>query len=143
MVRRTALAFLTLASAGILLACLFAGRGWVAELVFSFLAAVFPVALIVVGAGRGGRLGPLRLPLAVLALHLVAVVAAMWVLRGRVLDGPWLGGLPLAAAIQLYGLFVLTLVLVSLTYGLTFGRCGLRDEDLAELRRRFRRVEPH
>jgi hypothetical protein len=57
----------------------------------------------------------------------------MLLLRGRVLDGPWFGGLPLAAAIQLYGVWLAPLLLVALVYALTFDRFALRQEDLDRL----------
>ncbi len=136
MAQRAALAFLAIASPIILLTFL-AGTA-LGDVVFALLAAAFPVALAVLGAGRG-RPGRLLVPLAVLALILEACVVAMLVLRGRVPDAPWLGGLPLAAAVQVYGLFLLPLALVSLAYAFTFERFGLRREDLEALRRRFRR----
>jgi hypothetical protein len=44
----------------------------------------------------------------------------MLVLRGRGLDGPWLGGLPLAAALQLFILGGGSLVLVVLAFAFFF-----------------------
>ncbi len=135
MARRAALAFLALSSPAILLA--FAAGTPAGEVAFALLAVAFPVALIALGAQRRGALGPLRWPLAALVLILEACVVAMLLLRGSVLTAPWLGGLPLAAAVQFYGLFLLPLALVSLAYAWTFERFGLRQEDLDELRRRF------
>jgi hypothetical protein len=57
----------------------------------------------------------------------------MLVFRDRVLDGPWFGGLPPAAAIQLYGLFLTPLLVVGLTYALTFDRFEMRQKDLDRL----------
>ncbi len=139
MAKRLALAFLALSSPLILLTFLFPIPG--AELLFAVLAVAFPIALIVLGAEHRGRLGPLLLPLAGLAVFLELCVAGMLVLRGQVLEGPWLGSLPLATAIQFYGLFLAPLVFVSLAYALTFERFGLRQDDLDELRRRFRRTD--
>jgi len=53
-------------------------------------------------------------------------------------------GLPLATAVQLYGLFLAPLFLVAFAYALTFDRFGLRRDELASLRRRFPRrgVDP-
>ncbi len=107
------------------------------EVLFVLLAAAFPVALIALGAQRGGSLGPLLWPLATLLLILEAGFIAMLALRGSVAAAPWLGGLPLATAVQFYGLFLLPLALVSFAYAWTFERFGLRREDLDELRRRF------
>jgi len=140
MAKRMALSVLAISSPVILLT--FFWRSAAGEVLFSLLAVIFPVALIVLGAQKGGRLGPLFVPLAVVLLELVAGVVAMLALRGRVLDGPWLWGLPLATAIQVYGLFLLPLLVVALSYALSFERYGLRAEDLEELRRRFRQGDP-
>ena len=135
MTRRAILAFLAVSSPLILLT--FVVGGPVAEVLFGLLSVLFPVALIALGAQRGGSLGPLLWPLAALAAILAGCVAAMLLLRGRILDAPWLGGLPLATAVQVYGVFLLPLGLVSFAYAWTFDRFGLRQEDLDELRRRF------
>lgn len=139
MLLRTILAFLAAASPLILVSFVFGGP--LLEVVYAVLAVLFPVALIALGAQRGGRLGPLAGPLASLAAILVACVVAMLLLRGRVADGPWLGGLPLATAVQVYGVFLLPLGLVSFAYAWTFDRFGLRQSDLDELRRRFSNSE--
>ncbi len=135
MARRAALAFLACSSPAMLL--IFVAGTPAGEVAFALLAVAFPVALIALGAQRRGSLGPLLWPLAVLLLVLEAAIVAMLALRGGVLTAPWLGGLPLATAIQFYGLFLLPLVLVSFAYAWTFERFGLRQEDLDELRRRF------
>lgn len=114
--------------------CLLVG-GETAEIVFAWMAAAFPVALIGLGASRTGRLGWLGPTLALLLALLEGSVLGLLVLRGRVLDGPWLGDLPLGLAIQLGGLGLAPLLLVALAYGLTFDRHGLRPGDLERLRR--------
>jgi hypothetical protein len=137
MAKRAALAFLATASPVILLTFLFGTAA--GDVAFAMLAVAFPIALIALGAaGRDGRLGPLGGPLVGLVLYFAVLVAAMLALRGRVADGPWVLGLPLATAIQVYGVFLAPLVWVSLLYALTFERFGLGREDLDELRRRFR-----
>jgi len=78
---------------------------------------------------RKGRLGPLMIPV-VLTLVLEVCGVAMLMLRGRVLESVWFGAFPLPAAIQVYGLWLGLLLLVSLAYGLTFDRWELSDEDL-------------
>jgi len=128
MARKSALVFLALASPLVLV--LFLLPGPFAQWTFALLVMAYPVALIVVAVDRRGGLGPLALPLLVLLLFLEACAVSMLVLRGRVLDGPWFGGLPLAAAIQLYGLFLVPLLLVALVYALTFDRFEMREEDL-------------
>ncbi|MEE8524476.1 MAG: hypothetical protein V3T72_11135 [Thermoanaerobaculia bacterium] len=141
MAKRVALIFLGISAPVILLTFLVAIPA--GEIVFSLLAVAFPVALIALGAsGRRRQLGPLVGGLAVLALLLEGFVVVMLVLRGQVLDGPWVGGLPLATAVQVYGLFLTPLLLVSLLYALTFERFGLRRQDLDELRRRYRKEPP-
>ncbi len=140
MTRRAALAFLACSSPAILLA--FVAGTPAGDVVFALLAMAFPVALIALGAQRRGSLGPLLWPLAALALVLEGCIVAMLMLRGQVLAASWFGGLPLAAAVQFYGLFLLPLFIVSLAYAWTFERFGLRQEDLDDLRRRFGSVTP-
>ncbi len=144
MARRFALAFLALSSPAILLA--FVAGTPAGEVAFALLAVAFPVALIAFGALRretphlspsGETQGPLLWPLAALVLILESCVVAMLALRGSIQTAPWLGGLPLAAAVQVYGFFLLPLGLVSFAYAWTFERFGLRQEDLDDLRRRF------
>ena len=131
MARRIALLFLAVASP--LLLALFLMPWPFAEVLFSVLVMAYPVALIVVAVAREGRRGPVVWFLIGLLLFLEACAIGMFMLRGRVLDGPWFGGLPLAAAIQLYGLWLVPLLLVALAYGLTFDRFELRQEDLDRL----------
>lgn len=131
--RRLALAFLALASPAVLGACWWAGP-W-GEIVFALLVVAFPVALIVLGAAQRGRLGPLRLPLVALGLILEGSLIALLLLRGRIEALPWVGGLPLVAAIQVYCMALLPLGLVALAYALTFESFTLRPEDLDRLRR--------
>ena len=59
----------------------------------------------------------------------------MLALRGRVLDGPWIAGLPVALALLLYGVFLLPLVVISLGFALTFDRFDVEEAELEELRR--------
>lgn len=131
--RRAALAFLALASPALLLAFWW-GHG-VGEVVFALLAAAFPVALVVLGAATRHGLGRLAIPLLVLTVILEGSLLAIWLLRGRIDELPWVGGLPLAAAIQLYGIWFVPLLLVALAYALTFDSTTLSDEALERLRR--------
>ncbi len=140
MSKRAALAFLAAAAPLVLLAMLFGTAA--GEALFAVLAAAFPVGLIVLGAQRRGRLGRLLWPLIALLSILEACVVVMLALRGRILDAPWLGGLPLATAVQVYGLFLLPLLLVSFAYAWTFESFSLRQDDLDELRRRFGGQDP-
>lgn len=134
--KRWALVFLTVASPLVLVT--FVVDLNVAPALFATLAALFPAALMAVGAaGKDGRLGRSAAPILMLAALLLLVTAGLFAYRGDVADGPWWGGLPMAAAIQLYGLFLLPLVLTSLGYAWTFEHGGLRRRDLDDLRRRF------
>lgn len=105
--------------------------------VFTLLAGAFPVGLIVFGAARRGRLGPIAPTIWALLVIIEGTLVGMLVLRGAVVEGPWLFGLPLAAALQLFGLFLLPLLVVSFGYARTFSNATLDDDELAELRRRF------
>lgn len=103
------------------------------QAVFACLIMGYPVALIVAAVGRNGVPRPLGIVLAALLVSLEACTVGMLFLRGRVLDGPWLGGLPLAGAIQLYGLCLVPLVVVALAYALTFDRFELDGDDVERL----------
>ena len=130
---RITLGFLTIASPVLLLTC---GVGRAGEIVFAVLTMAFPFALIAIGArSRGGR-GRLPLILGGLLAWYEICLVALLVSRGG--TGPWILGLPFGAAVQVYGLFVLPLLWVPLTYALTFDRYGLDREALADLRRRAR-----
>jgi hypothetical protein len=139
MTKRIVLAVLGPCS-GLILVSFFLGEP-VGTLLFALLAVAFPVGLIAVGAARNGRLGPLAWPLGLLLLVLEAAMVGMIVLRGRLLELPWVGGLPLAAAIQLYGMWLLPLALVGLAYALTFDSFTLTEEDLRKFRQETRREE--
>lgn len=117
-----------------MLLCFWLG-GRVGEVVFAVLAAGFPVALAIIGASRRGRLGPLGVPLLLLLFILEGCVVGMLALGGRLDELPWVGGLPLAAAVQLYGMWLLPLPLVALAYALTFDSFTLTEDDLKRLRR--------
>lgn len=136
MAKRIALGFLALASPAIVAASLVEHP--FGDVLFALLSTAFPFALIVVGAERRGALGQLGRPLLGLLIYYEACVAAMYLARGRVLEAPWALGLPLAAAIHFYGVFLLPLVVVALFYARTFERFGITGEDLDDLRRRFR-----
>ena len=133
MSKKAALAVIGLFSPVAFLTLFFSQTG--AQIIFALLATAFPVALIVLGASQKGRLGPLGIPLLALLLVQEGSVIAMIVYRDNVLNGPWVGGLPLAAAIQIYVLWLLPLLLVALAYGLTFDSFSLKEDDLAELER--------
>jgi hypothetical protein len=94
---------------------------------------VFPVALIVLGASRQGRLGAIAGPLLGVAILLEGGLVAMLVLRGRVLEAPWFAGLPLAAVVQIYAMWVVPFLIVAVVYALTFESFTLTRDDLERL----------
>lgn len=131
MARRISLWFLAVASP-VMLVLFMLPWGW-ARAVFAMLVMAYPPAVIAIAVGRRGLPRPLRMPLLILLVFLELCVAGMLLFRDRVLEGPWFGGLPAAAAIQLYGVFLTPLLLVALVYALTFDRFEIRNEDLERL----------
>jgi len=125
--RRLAAAFLAIASPIVLVLCVVPGA--IAEWSFALLVAAYPVALILFAVGGRRRLGILGLGLAGLQVLLEASVIVLLLLRGRVVDGPWVVGLPAAAVVQVVGLCLIPLPLVGLLYALTFDRFGLTAGD--------------
>jgi hypothetical protein len=124
---RSALLALSLSAAAALLAfCVdVPALRWVAALAVT----TFPVALIALGAARGGRLNGLRGPLLVLWIVLSGGFLALLALPH---DGPEFFGLPLGMALMLFVLVPVPFVLVCWAYA---SRFELRDEDLEKLRR--------
>ena len=139
MARRIALLFLSVASPLILV--LFLLQSPVAEILFALLVMAYPVALIIVAVGRGKRCGRLIMILLLLGVFLEACAVGMLLLRNHVVDAPWIGGLPMAAAIQLYGLWLGPLLLVTLVYALSFDGFELRQEDLDRFHASMRKTE--
>jgi hypothetical protein len=136
-IHRLALVVLTLASVLVLVTFLVPvphGDG-----LFALATVVFPIALMTLGAARGGRLGPVAVPLLLLLLILLLATVGVLASRGEGVEGRWWGGLPAGAAFQLYGLFAVPLLVSVLGYALTFKSWGLRSDDLDDLRRRFPR----
>lgn len=131
------------ASAPLALVCFVLNTPW-NDVLFALAAITFPCALMLLGAGRDGRGGPVVWIVAALWLVLAATFIGMLRLRGvDVTDGPTFLGLPLAMALQLYGLFAVPLVAVSWAYARAFDGWTLRADDLDRLRRRFpQRREP-
>lgn len=128
---RFALAALALASLATLVGLI---SGSEAGAILSLLIApVFPIALIVLGASRKGRLGALALPLLGVGILLEGGLVAMLALRGRVLEAPWVAGLPLAATIQIYAMWVVPFLIVAVVYALTFESFTLTRDDLERL----------
>jgi hypothetical protein len=107
----------------------------VSRVAFAVTTMAFPPALIALGALRRGRLGGLAVPLLLFAILLQGCVLAMLVLSaGADSESRWLG-LPPATAVMLYGLWLFTLVLVSLLFAWDFDRFAPGEEDLRRIRR--------
>jgi hypothetical protein len=93
------------------------------------------LATIVLGAARrGGGVGRLALPFALIYVLLLAGFAAALALPPEVgADAPLWLGLPRRAAVVLYGIGVVPLFLLPVAYALTFDSATLREEDLARV----------
>ena len=130
MAQRLALALLALAAPAALLAfCVEAPlEAWLGAIA----GATFPVALIVLGAVRAGRLGRLGLPLGLLWSLLAAGLGLILALPH---GGPDVAGLPLATAAMIFVLVPVPLLGLGWLYAALFDRHGLREEDLERMRR--------
>ena len=130
MTSRRAIGLLGLLSP-LLLAASFWGGG-AAHWVWAVAVALFPVALIALGVTRGREgLGPLRLPLILLAAVLVGSLGLLLALPA---GGPTVVGLPFATAWILFVLVPVPLAIVAWAYAAFFDRFWLREEDLERLR---------
>jgi hypothetical protein len=138
--RRAALValFVGIAAIAVGYAAAFSARGtpaWAAWL----LTLGIPVALVaimILGAARGRRgIGPLKIPFAFVALVLVIGFGAALALPAT--EGPlstlWLG-LPARAAIVIYGVGLLPIVVLPIAYALTFETQTLSAEDVERVR---------
>ena len=133
MARRIALAAIGLSS--ILIVAFSILGGEVGELGFAVVAMAFPAALMLLGSTKGnGRAGRSLWTICLLLIWLELCLVGMFVFRGQVESGPWLFGLPAAAAIQLFGIFLAPLPLVALGYVLGFEDFGVSERDLERLR---------
>lgn len=116
--QRSALVLLALAALASLL-----GSGWGSPWLAAMGGAVFPVALIALGAPR------LRWTLLLLGIVLVGVLSTLLLLPH---GGPDFGPLPLGTALMLFVLVPVPFILVSWVYAAFF---DLREEDLDRLRK--------
>lgn len=139
MIRRTALAGVVLST--MLIGAAYASAffpggapGW-APWAMAIGTASLMVATMALGAARGGRLGRLRLPFALVFLLLVGGFGAVLALPPADPADPtlWLG-LPPRAAVVLYGIGILPLLVVPVAYALTFDEMTLSEADLARVR---------
>ena len=139
MTRRVSLAAVAAGTGCIALAYVSAfvrGAGtWGAWLMIVGLATMI-VALIALGAvRRGARAGRLALPLALTFAVLVGGFGAALLLPANEGGASSLAfGLPLRAAIVLYGIGLAPLILLPLVYAWTFDEMTLSEDDLARVR---------
>jgi hypothetical protein len=98
--------------------------------------ATIVVSLMALGvARREGGLGPLRLPIAFTFVVIVGGFSAALALPGDEGAGAALVfGLPVRAAIVLYGIGLLPMLVLPLAYALTFDRMTLSEADLERVR---------
>jgi hypothetical protein len=127
---RRAIGLLALLSPLLLAASFWGGEA--AQWIWAVAVALFPVALIALGVTRGREgLGPLRLPLLLLAAVLTGSLVLLLVLPD---GGPTVFGLPLGTAWILFILVPVPLAIVAWAYAFSFDRFWLREEDLERLR---------
>ncbi|HVG43369.1 MAG TPA: hypothetical protein VM890_01525 [Longimicrobium sp.] len=93
------------------------------------------LAVMVLGASRGGRVGRLAIPFAFSALVLGGGFALALALPATAAPGaPLYLGLPLRAAIVLYGIGLFPIVVLPIAYALTFSEQTLNAEDIERVR---------
>jgi len=138
MAHRLALVLLALAAPAALLAFCVSGPAgpWIGAMAGGV---VLPLALMVLGAARRGRLGRLWLPLLATAL---VFAAGWWAILVLPHGGPDVAGLPLATALMIFVLIPVPLVVTGLAYALIFDRLGLTPEALERVRAARRGTEP-
>ena len=141
MIRRTSLLviFLAVLAIGVAYASAFTPGGapaWAAWLM-AMGTALLMVATTALGAVRAGRLGWIWFALAFI---LVTVGGGLWwalaMPAGESADAPLWLGLPHRAAVVLFGVGLLPLVIVPLAYAFTFDERTLSEADLARVRAR-------
>lgn len=100
------------------------------DALFVVAAAALPFLLVLVALGR--RV-PRRLVVAIVGLgfYYAACLLALLVARGRVAELPWVGGLPLATAVAVYGIFLLPIPVVGLVFARGFDHLGFRRRPAA------------
>ncbi len=132
------LAFLTLVGAGYLSAFLPGPTpDWgVGSLLVGTVGALLAISLL--GAGEAPGTLRLLLPLGLVFLLLVGGVGAGLLLPDPAPGDPLPGGLPLPAALLLYGAGLLPLLVIPLVYAWTFDATGLTRVEMEELAARAR-----
>jgi hypothetical protein len=94
------------------------------------------VAVMVLGAARDGRVGRLAFPFAFTGLVLAGGFGLALALPANEAAGaPLYLGLPLRAAVIIYGIGLLPIVVLPIAYALTFAAQTLTAEDVERVRR--------
>lgn len=89
-------------------------------------------AMMTLGAARDGRLGVLWVPIGLTVVIVVGGLLLAWVLPGE--NEPLWLGLPRRAAIVLYGVGLLPMFALPVSYALTFDTVTLRPDDIGRVR---------
>lgn len=107
----------------------------VAPLLLALGTALILAAVMALGAQRGGRLGPLWIPVGFVVLVVGGGLSALVLMPpADPAAGALILGLPRRAALLMYGVGLLPTLVVPVAYALTFERFTLSDEDLARVR---------
>lgn len=93
-------------------------------------------AIMTLGATRGNKgLGPLKIPfLFVFFVLALGFCLALGLPANEAKGAPLLLGLPVRAAIVIYGIGLLPIVVLPVAYAITFGTQTLSEEDIARVR---------
>jgi hypothetical protein len=106
--------------------------------------ATIMVAMMIVGAARRGRVGRLGWALGAVLAVVGGGFALLLALPATEAPGaPLVLGLPLRAAVLLYGIGVLPMLIVPFAYAFTFDRLTLSPADLERVREAGRRRRAH
>lgn len=112
----------------------FVEAAW-AQWVFALLALGFPVALMAIGAARGGRVGWLGgVFVGLLALLIASGVVILSSAGAESHAGGW-RGLPTSFVVFALGVWLVPFVLTIAAYARSFERFGVSTDDLERLRR--------
>lgn len=146
MIKRRALHAVVAATVTIALAYLSAfvpGAGTAGAWLMAMGLATMVVALMVLGAVRpGGGLHGLRWPLVVTFLAIAGCFSAALLLPGETATTRVILGLPLRAAIVVYGVGLIPLLVLPMAYARTFDAMTLSEDDIARVRALARPVVP-
>lgn len=92
------------------------------------------VGMMVLGAQRNGRIGKLAWPFALVFVIVAGGFAVLLSLPAPEPGAPLYGGLPLGAAVLLFGIGLLPFFVVPIAYALTFDELTLSEADMVRVR---------